>query len=85
MGTATIVGDALRALRESNGKTQQAAAEAAGVSDDTIARWERGFFQPAKLDGYLVSLGTDPHAFWKWVGWRADAPGAGGGDAEPVS
>ncbi len=44
---AKVVGDRVKRARRDVGLTQAALAEAAGISDETISRIERGAYEPA--------------------------------------
>jgi transcriptional regulator with XRE-family HTH domain len=57
---AKEVGQRVKALRQAQELTQSALAEAAGVTDETISRLERGTYEPAVSTLVLVAeaLGT---------------------------
>ena len=41
-----LTADTIRALREGRGLTQRALAEAIGVTDKAVSKWERGLSYP---------------------------------------
>lgn len=47
VAASATVGERIRQAREHSGLTQAALAEAAGISDETISRIERGAYEPA--------------------------------------
>lgn len=54
-GRRTHCGDLLRALRMRNGRTQAEVAQAAGTTQATVARWERGEVWPEPERLHLVA------------------------------
>ncbi len=44
-----MTGEEVKALREKLGITQQALASKVGVANQTLNRWERGWFKPCKF------------------------------------
>ncbi|TXH57502.1 MAG: XRE family transcriptional regulator [Desulfurellales bacterium] len=64
---AVKLGVLLRELREAAGLTQRDVAARAGVSQQAIAKWERGIASPYLYDLARVAklYGTTPQGFFK--------------------
>jgi transcriptional regulator with XRE-family HTH domain len=60
--SAEEIGRRLRAIREDAGQTQTALADALGVSQNTVSRWETGqvALTAVQLAGLCDYLGADP-------------------------
>ena len=67
----------IKALRLARGLSQKALADALGISDRAISKWEKGISQPsarnliamAKMMGCPVDSFVEDGAEAKWIGW----------------